>query len=305
MTNILRPVKFEDIIGQEEIIHRLKISISAAKTNGHTMGHVLLDGGSGLGKSTLAGALANELGTTCYTMNGGNIRTPADLLPTLLKISEGDVLFIDEIHRLPINIEEWLYIVMEDLCIAQTGDDMNLEMKPFTMIGATTQSGNLSRPFRDRFTYIFMLRPYKTDELAQIVHKSLEKLGIESDMGAAENIARRARGTPRIVNKFAIWLRDYCQSSGCSCLTDNDVDAAMQIIGVDEIGMDERDKAYLEAFNGIDNPIGLKSLADKTGIDKDTIENVIEPFLISLDLIVRTPRGRTRIEQVQVSRKLG
>ena len=293
MSNELRPVNFDSILGQENVVDRLRISINSAKVRGEALSHCLLDGAPGLGKTTISTAIANELRVGIKIANGGNIRSVKNLMPYLMKMEENMVFFIDEIHRLPVAVEEFLYPCMEDFRMDVGSDnELSMELPKFTMIGATTEAGNLSRPFFDRFTFKYQLKLYGHDVLSKIVSASAGKLNMQIMPNAATNISMRSRGTPRIANSIVQWCRDYALDKGSQTLSNTIVDEACVLSGISKNGSTEQDRTYMKALKKFGRPEGLKTLVDLTNIDKDTIQYVIEPFLMRQGLIKRTPRGR-------------
>jgi Holliday junction DNA helicase RuvB len=288
----MRPTKFDDIIGQSKVVNRLKIVAAGCLKTGVSMPHVLIDGPPGLGKTTLAGAIASELNVNFHVLNAANIRTVKSLIPYLLGISPRAVLFIDEIHRLPILVEEFLYPVMEDFVLSINNEENpeSIDLPQFTVIGATTSGGSLSQPFYDRFTMKEHLSFYTHDELAKLAGLNAKKLGlIISDSDLVE-IAKRSKGTPRILNSRLQWYKSYV-----SFYKDKKINVSeiFEDQGIDENGLDIYDKDYLEALiKSKGNPLGIKSISSMTGIATDTIENSIEPYLVRKGFVVRTPKGR-------------
>ena len=292
----LRPDRLCDIIGQKQTVERLKISIDSANHKGHTLPHILFYGASGCGKTTIAMAVANEIGSTLYTINGGNVTSIKSCLASVIKIQERDVLFIDEVHRVPVRVSEWFYTIMEDFRMDIGSDDrLSIDLPKFTMLGATTEAGSLSRPFYDRFTYKFQLKLYGVDDLADIVIKTAETFDLACGKDVAANIARRSRGTPRVVISLMKWVRDYALSKGSVTLSETLVEDATRMIGVSQDGSTDQDRAYLEVLRVSGRPMGLRTLVDATNLDADTIQNVVEPFLLRKQLIYRTPKGRVLV----------
>ncbi len=299
--NTLRPKTMSEYVGQAKIKHNLEVYISAARSRGDALDHVLLYGPPGLGKTTLAHVIANEMGAQVKVTSGPAIEKAVDLAAMLTKLEKGDILFIDEIHRLNRNIEEILYPAMEDYSldlVTGTGamaSSLRMALKHFTLIGATTKEGMLSSPLRDRFGIKFRLETYTNEELAQIVRRSSNILEIPIDADAAYELARRSRGTPRIANRLLRRVRDFAQYENLDRINLDVTRRALEFMDVDELGLDDVDRNILETiikkFNG--GPVGLDTLAAATGEDATTIEDVVEPFLIQLGFIQRTPRGRT------------
>ena len=291
MSNSMRPSKFDDIIGQSDVIGRLKIMVGGCLKSGGVMPHVLIDGPPGLGKTTIASAIANELGVDLHSLNAANIRSVKSILPYLLNIQPNAVLFIDEIHRLPKIVEEFLYPVMEDFEMSIT-----LESKPetisipqFTLVGATTSGGSLSQPFYDRFTIKEHLSFYTPDELAKLAGLNAQKLGLMVQDDHLLEIAKRSKGTPRILNARLLWYKNYVSFNSSSI----DVNAIFDSQGIDYRGLDMYDRLYLEILTKHKgNPLGLKSISSLTGIAIETIENSIEPYLLREGYVVRTQKGR-------------
>ena len=296
----LRPRKFSEYIGQEKVKDNLNVWIQAALSRGEALDHVLLYGPPGLGKTTLAGIIANELGVNFRQTSGPAIERSGDLAALLTNLQEHDVLFIDEIHRLSHSVEEVLYSAMEDYALdiiigkGPSARSIRLDIAPFTLIGATTKAGSLAPPLRDRFGIISRLEYYTPDALVHIIKRAAEILKIDiEDQGALE-IARRSRGTPRIANRLLKRVRDVAQIEGSGMITAKIADKALQMLEVDKAGLDRTDRRMLETmikkFAG--GPVGLDTLAAAISESRDTIEDVYEPYLIQLGFINRTPRGR-------------
>ena len=307
----LRPPAFSEFIGQEKVKERLLLMLEAAKQRGDVLDHVLLSGPPGLGKTTLANLIARAAGTQLHTTSGPQIEKAGDLAGILTNIQKGDILFIDEIHRLHPAIEEYLYPAMEDYrldIIIDSGPSarsIQINLPRFTLVGATTRSGMLTAPLRSRFGLINRLDYYTHDELALIIERSAGLLDIPIDRPGALEIASRSRGTPRVANALLRWVRDYAQVRGAGAINGETADAALAMIDIDSEGLDEMDKRLLEAliykFSG--GPVGLNSLAVAVGEDAATIEEVHEPFLIMQGFLQRTPRGRTAMPAAY--RKIG
>jgi holliday junction DNA helicase RuvB len=296
----LRPQRLCDVVGQRKVIERLQIMLDAAKKRGDPLGHLLLDGPPGLGKTTFATVLPRELGTECQITSGPVLSAPKDLLPYLTNASHRSVLFIDEIHRMPPAVEEFIYPVMEDFRIDITlGEGLNartinMRLQPFTVIGATTRSGMLTGPLRDRFVNQQHLDFYDEDELGQIALRNARKLKTTLSKESSEEIARRSRGTPRKANNLLLWARDYADAKSDGEITTEVAQKALAMLEVDELGLEERDRRYLHTlarvFSG--GPAGVQAMAHSMNVPADTLEDEIEPFLLRLEFIARTPRGR-------------
>jgi len=296
----LRPRGFDDYVGQEQVKENLKVAIEAARGRGEVLDHLLFHGPPGLGKTSLAYIIAREMGVNIKATSGPVVERPGDLAALLTNLEEGDLLFIDEIHRLNHIVEEVLYPAMEDyqidIMIGQgpAARSMKLPLKPFTLVGATTRSGLLTSPLRDRFGAIFRLDFYSADTLAQILKRSASILGVSGEEDGIAEIARRSRGTPRIANRLLRRVRDFAQVRGEGRITKPVTEEALRMLEVDPIGLDKMDTmlllSLLDKFAG--GPVGVETLAAAIGEEKDTIEDVYEPFLIQAGFIQRTPRGR-------------
>ena len=300
----LRPQHLDEYIGQEKIKSTLKIFIDAAKSRGEALDHVLFYGPPGLGKTTLCGIIANEMGVNLKVTSGPAIEKPGEMAAILNNLQEGDVLFVDEIHRLNRQVEEVLYPAMEDFAIdIMLGKDssarsIRLELPKFTLVGATTRAGLLTAPLRDRFGVVQRLEFYSPKELSVIVKRSANVLGVEIEDSGAYEIARRSRGTPRLANRLLKRVRDFAQVKYNGVITKEVADFALDILDVDKLGLDNNDRTLLltliQKFNG--GPVGLETLAAATGEDAGTLEDVYEPYLLMNGLIHRTPRGRMATE---------
>lgn len=296
----LRPQRMREMVGQLDVYERLKIAVDAANIRGESLGHVLLDGPPGLGKTTFATCIPRELGVNQQIASGATLQAPKDLLPHLTNAEERSVLFIDEIHRLPKSVEEFLYPAMEDFRVdivlgegihART---VNMSLKPFTLIGATTRTGLLSAPLRDRFQMREHLDFYSVDDLTEIVCRNGAKLQIDLHRSAALEIARASRGTPRVANNRLRWVHDYATSKGVGTVSDQLTKEALNMLGVDPQGLDDQDRKYLETVHRVfrGGPVGVEAVAHTLGVSPDTLVDEVEPFLLRSELLVRTPRGR-------------
>jgi Holliday junction DNA helicase RuvB len=301
----LRPQKLSDYIGQSRTKEKLSIFMDAAKMRKEPLDHVLLYGPPGLGKTTLSQIIANEMGVQVKITSGPAIERPGDLAAILANLQTHDVLFIDEIHRLNRAVEEVLYPAMEDYCIdvvigkGPAARSVRIDLPKFTLIGATTRAGMLTSPLRDRFGVICKLDLYNDAELTTIVNRSASLLEVSIDTCAAVEIARRSRGTPRIVNRLLKRVRDYSMVKADGHIDETIADAALNLLEIDALGLDEVDRKLLSAiavkFDG--GPVGLDTLAASTGEEKETIEDVYEPYLLQLGFLARTPRGRVMLRR--------
>lgn len=292
MSNGMRPSCFDDIIGQESVVNRLRVMVEGCKSAGQVMPHTLIDGPPGLGKTTIAASIANEMGVNIYTVNAATVRSPKNIIPYLMGIDPRSVLFIDEIHRLPKLVEEFLYPVMEDyrLDILIENKPESIDLPVFTLIGATTSGGSLSQPFYDRFTIKEHLTFYTPDELAKLAGSNADKLNLDLSNEDMVEIAKRSKGTPRILNARLQWYRHYMAFHKNKNIP---IDEIFKNQGIDEHGFDCNDINYINVLKkNIGNPLGLKSISSMTGIAMETIENSIEPYMIRMGYVVRTQKGR-------------
>ena len=300
----LRPQSLTEYIGQEKAKNNLKIYIEAAKSRGEPLDHVLFYGPPGLGKTTLAGIIANEMGTHMKVTSGPAIEKPGEVAAVLNNLQEGDVLFVDEIHRLNRQVEEVLYPAMEDFAIdimlgkESSARSIRLELPRFTLVGATTRAGLLTAPLRDRFGVVAKMEFYTTQELKTIIIRSAKVLEVEIEEAGALELARRSRGTPRLANRLLKRVRDFAQVKYDGVITKEVADFALDILDVDRLGLDNNDRAILltiiQKFSG--GPVGLDTLAAALGEDAGTLEDVYEPYLLMNGLLNRTSRGRTATE---------
>ncbi len=300
----LRPQRFEQYIGQEKLIRKLKIAVEAAKGRGEPVEHVLLDGPPGLGKTTLAHVIANEVNAKVHTTNGPAITKGADLVGILTKLAQGDVLFIDEIHRLPAVVEEFLYTAMEDFKVDITLDagmharTITMPLPPFTLIGATTRLGLLTGPMRSRFGIRQHIEFYSPEALHEILRQNVKLLKLKTEDDALWEIARRSRGTPRIANRLLRRVRDFAAVEGKGAFSLSVAKAALELEGIDELGLDDQDRQFLrtliEVYNG--GPAGIEALAATIGEEADTLVDVIEPYLLQTALVTRSRQGRRAME---------
>ena len=300
LENSLRPMKLEEYIGQERVKSNLKVYIEAARNRKDVLDHVLLYGPPGLGKTTLASIISNEMGTNLKVTSGPAIEKPGEMAAILNNLNEGDVLFVDEIHRLNRQVEEVLYPAMEDFAIdivigkGASARSIRLDLPHFTLVGATTRAGLLTAPLRDRFGVVSHLEFYTTEELERIIRRSAQVLGVEIDEEGAHELARRSRGTPRLANRMLKRVRDFAQVRYDGRITREVADYALNLMDVDKDGLDRNDRLILSTiinkFGG--GPVGIETIAAAVGEDADTLEDVYEPYLVQNGFINRTPRGR-------------
>ncbi len=295
----LRPSSFDEFIGQTKTVENLKIAIKAAKKRKDSLDHIIFSGLPGLGKTTLARLIAREMGTNLIMTSGPILKRPADIVASLTKLKAGDILFIDEIHRMLTDVEEYLYSAMEDFFITVPiekgihGRTINLELKKFTLIGATTREGLLSEPFRSRFGIIERLVFYPAEEIEKIIIRSARILSVQVDKEAARILADRSRGTPRIANRYLKRVRDLAQVKSNNRISIKIAEEGLKMLGVDEIGLEKIDREILQTIlNNDGQPVGLKTISQAVNEAENTIEEVYEPFLVRENFIVKTPRGR-------------
>lgn len=298
--SVLRPKRIGEMIGQREVMEVLKIAIDAANKREDPLGHILLDGPPGLGKTTFAVCIPQELGVHVEMASGPSLKAPKEILPYLTNLQRRSVLFIDEIHRLPKPVEEFLYTAMEDFRVdivlgeGVNARTLNLKLQPFTLIGATTRAGMLSGPLRDRFHIRQHLSYYTQEDLVRILERNADKLRVQVEHDALMEIAKRSRGTPRVANGRLLWVRDYAMSKADGKVNISIAKSALEMLGIDSQGLDRQDRKYLETIVRVfaGGPAGLEAIAHTMGISSDTLEDEVEPFLLRSEMIIRTQRGR-------------
>ena len=296
----LRPSRMADMVGQRDVIARLQIAIEAARQRSDVLGHVLFDGPPGLGKTTFAHCIPMEMEVPVDFLSGPSLKAPKDLVPSLTNLQAKQVLFIDEIHRIPKSVEEYLYTAMEDFRIDLIlGEGINarthnMKLQPFTLIGATTRAGMLTGPLRDRFQIREHLEFYNDEDLTEIVHRNAAKLSVGISADAASEVALRSRSTPRVANNRLRWVRDFAQSRAAGEITVEVARAALQMAEIDTLGLDRQDRRYLDTLIRVcmGGPTGIGTIAATMNTVSDTLADEVEPFLLRSELILRTPRGR-------------
>jgi holliday junction DNA helicase RuvB len=296
----LRPTRIDEYVGQPDLLQRLRIVLDAVKLRKEPMEHVLLHGPPGLGKTTLAHVIGAEMGTRVYTTSGPALARATDLVSALTRLEKGDILFIDEIHRLPVAVEEFIYPAMEDFRIDVPVDTglhartVQIALQPFALIGATTRAGMVSAPLRSRFGLTHHLKYYSTEELLVILERSAGLLGVPAKRSALQLVAERCRGTPRIANRLLRRVRDFAQVRGDGTISIDIVQEALRLEGVDPLGLDDLDRGYLRTIGTVfrGGPVGLEAVAATMNDDPGTLEDVVEPYLLQLGFLARTRRGR-------------
>lgn len=295
--NSLRPTRFKDLVGQSKLVDALKISVDSANARGDALNHCLFSGSAGLGKTTLSEALANELGVDIQIANGANLRSIKNLLPYLTRATERSIIFIDEIHRMTTLVEEFMYPVMEDFKLNMTDGEevISIDLPKFTIVGATTEAGSLAAPLRDRFKLKFTLELYDELSLSCLIENNCKKLNVSMSDDAIFSLASVSRGTPRIANGLLEWVRDYQIAKGLNEVSQGNLLDSLAMRGIDPDGSTENDRKYLNFIRKQKSPVGVNTIASSININKDTITNVIEPFLLQNNLIIKTSKGRLAV----------
>jgi len=311
MSNKLRPDRFDDLIGQDDIINNLKISVKSALTRGDVLSHCLFYGGAGLGKTTLARALANELDVPIQIANGAALTTTKDVLPYLMKVERGSIFFIDEIHRVNKKVQEYLLTAIEDFRLDivipasknSDGETISIDIPKFCFVGATTEMGDLVQPFLDRFKLKHFIVPYSIEELSELIFISAKKIKVDISEESIKIISKISRGTPRLANNFLEWLRDYDVANNLQGLNSEQVTQAIKMQGIDEHGLNPIDRKYIEFLEKSPKgtAIGVSTLCSALSLDRQTIENKIEPYLIQQGYIGRTSKGRVLMKRKEIS----
>lgn len=289
-----RPTRFDDYVGQREAIANLRVFVASAKARNTSVDHILFTGPPGLGKTSVANVLANEIGSQLHVINATTLKAKGDLIAVLSRLSRTDVLFIDEIHALSSKVEEVLYTAMEDnfIDIAANGETVRLELEPFTLIGATTNPGKVSRPLLDRFGDVVQMEPYSVSEIAQIVKGSVSKLGLAISEDAAMSVAERSQGVPRVANKLVRRIRDFAFAFGIDSVSVGVVERVSESLGVDKNGLDKASRAYIASLAKAKKPMGINTIASILNMDEDTILNNVEPYLFRMGWLTKTVNGR-------------
>jgi len=292
--NHLRPTRFADLVGQSKLVESLNISVLSANKRKDALNHCLFSGAAGLGKTTLSEALANELGVDIQIANGANLRSVKNLLPYLMRATERSIIFIDEIHRMTTLVEEFMYPVMEDFKLNMTDGEkvISINLPKFTIVGATTEAGTLAAPLRDRFKLKFTLELYDELSLATLIESNCNKLKIKMSDDAIFSLAKVSRGTPRIANGLLEWVRDYKVAKNLNVVTHGNLLDSLALRGISPDGSTENDRKYLNFLRKQMSPVGVNTIASSININKETITNVIEPFLLQRNLILKTSKGR-------------
>ena len=304
-TTSLRPAYFKDLIGQKKLIDVISISVKSALSRNESMSHAVLEGPAGLGKTTLANAIANELGVDIQVSNGASIRSIAQALPYIMRIKENSIWFIDEIHRMPDIVFEFLYPIMEDFKLdlssegtkkQKKGEILSMKLPKFTLIGATTEVGTLPEPLRDRFKLKYTLKKYKEESICKLIDINCKKIKVKLNDEAKSMLAGASRGTPRIANSLLEWIRDYSIAKGIKSVDSANLKEALEMKDIGEDGSTENDRRYLDFLLNQDSPMGINTISASIGINRETIEQVIEPFWLAKNVIIKTTKGRLAVK---------